>query len=75
MVINDQRLLDSGGTPFQPAGGPATELDANGTTLTVDAIAEGEFLKRVGTTIVSAAVSGGSGLTQPEVMARSFCKF
>lgn len=55
-------------------GGPATELDANGTTLTVDAIADGEFLKRVGTTIVSAAAGGGSGLTQPEVMARSFCK-
>ena len=43
-------------------GGPATELDANGTTLTVDAITDGQFLKRVGTTIVSAAVSGTGDL-------------
>jgi hypothetical protein len=43
-------------------GGPATQLDANGTTLDINAIVDGEFLKRVGTTVVSAAVSGGAVL-------------
>lgn len=42
-----------------PAAGPATELDANGTTLTVDAIADGEFLVRSGTTIIGSAGGGG----------------
>lgn len=32
-------------------GAPATQLDSNGTILDVDAIANGEFLKRVGTTV------------------------
>lgn len=36
----------------------ADELDANGTTLTVDTIADGEYLKRVGTTVVGATPSG-----------------
>lgn len=35
-------------------GGAATQLDANGTILDVDVINNGEVLKRVGTTIVSA---------------------
>lgn len=34
------------------AGGPADELDANGTTLTVDAIDDDTYLKRVGTSVV-----------------------
>lgn len=67
--------VNAGETDYELAtaagGGPATQLDANGTTLDVDAIVDGEYLKRVGTTIVSAAVSGGSGLTHPQVMARS----
>lgn len=42
------------------AGGPADELDANGTTLTVDAIADDTYLKRVGTTVV--------GRTEAEVL-------
>ena len=48
--------------------GPATQLDANGTTLDVDTINDGEFLVRSGTTIIGAA--GGSGLTHPQVMFR-----
>lgn len=35
------------------ASAPATQLDANGTTLDVDAIDDDEYLKRVGTSIVS----------------------
>jgi len=44
------------------AGGAATQIIETGgpTTLDIAAIADGEFLKRVGTDIVSAAVSGGS---------------
>lgn len=37
-------------------GGPASQLDANGTTLDVNVIVDGEVLKRVGTTIVSVPV-------------------
>ena len=51
------------------AGGPATQLDANGTTLDVDAIADGEFLVRSGTTIISSA-GGGGGLSEAEVLGR-----
>lgn len=40
-------------------GGPATQLDANGTTLDVDAIADGEFLVRSGTSIIGSAGGGG----------------
>ena len=40
-------------------GGPASQLDANGTTLDVDAIADGEYLRRVGTTVVGATPSSG----------------
>ncbi len=36
------------------SGGAASQLDANGTTLDVNAIVDGEVLKRVGSTIVSA---------------------
>lgn len=50
-------------------GGPATELDANGTTLTVDAIVDGEFLVRSGTTIISSA-GGGGGLSEAEALGR-----
>lgn len=39
--------------------GPATQLDANGTVLDVDAISDGQFLKRSGTSIVGAASAGG----------------
>ena len=39
--------------------GPATQLDANGTTLDVDAIADGEFLVRSGTSIIGSAGGGG----------------
>lgn len=58
-----------------PAAGPATELDANGTTLTVDAIADGEFLKRVGTTIVGATPSGAVSATTVETDIGSTLKF
>lgn len=50
-------------------GGPATQLDANGTTLDVDAIVDGEFLVRSGTTIISSA-GGGGGLSEAEVLGR-----
>lgn len=38
------------------AAGPADELDANGTTLTVDAITDGQMLVRSGTSVTSAAI-------------------
>lgn len=41
------------------AGTPASQLDADGTVLDVNTIVDGEFLKRVGTTIVSAVAGGG----------------
>jgi len=40
------------------------------TALTIGTIADGEFLKRVGSTLVSAA-AGGSGLTHPQIMTRA----
>jgi hypothetical protein len=41
--------------------GPATQLDANGTTLDIDAIVDGEYLKRSGSSIVSGTPSGSGG--------------
>ena len=41
------------------AGGAATQLDADGTILDVNVIADGQFLKRVGTTVVGASSSAG----------------
>lgn len=40
------------------AAAAATQLDANGTILDVNVITDGQFLKRVGTTVVSATPSG-----------------
>lgn len=39
--------------------------------LTAASIADGEYLKRSGTTITSGTPSGGTGLTQPQVLART----
>lgn len=47
-------------------GGPASQLDANGTTLDVDAIADGEYLRRVGTTVVGGSPSGSASATTIE---------
>ena len=43
--------------------GPATQIvESSGpTTLTVGAVSDGQYLRRVGSTIVGAAVSGGGG--------------
>lgn len=38
------------------SSGPASQLDANGTILDVNVIVDGELLKRVGTTVVSAPI-------------------
>lgn len=61
--------VDVSGCSGAGAGGPATQLDANGTTLDVDAIADGEFLVRSGTTIIGSA-GGGGGLSEAEVLGR-----
>jgi hypothetical protein len=53
-------LLGGGGG----AGGPATELDADGTTLAVNVIGDGQYLKRVGATIVSDAGPAAGPATQ-----------
>ncbi len=52
-------FLRADGTWVAPGGGggAATQLDANGTTLDVDAIADGEFLRRSGTSVVSVALA------------------
>jgi hypothetical protein len=42
------------------SSGPASQLDANGTILDVNAITDGEVLKRVGTTIVSTPLGSPS---------------
>lgn len=47
------------GSSLAGGAGPATQLDANGTTLDVDAIADGEFLVRSGTSIIGSAGGGG----------------
>lgn len=48
--------------------GAASQLDADGTTLDVNAIADGEYLRRVGVTVVGATVSsGGAYVTAYEV--------
>ena len=56
--------VNAGETDYELAAsaggsGPATQLDANGTTLDVDAIADGEFLMRSGTSIIGSAGGGG----------------
>lgn len=45
------------------AGGPATQIQESSgpTTLTLGAVADGEVLTRVGTTLVGAAAGGGGG--------------
>lgn len=50
---------DTGWVAIASSGGPATQLDANGTVLDVDAIADGQFLVRSGTTVVGSAGGGG----------------
>lgn len=60
----DVTIAASGG-----GGGAADQLDANGTTLDVNAISDGQFLKRVGTAIVGAAVTAvgaNADTTAPE---------
>lgn len=61
---------DLGGTYPSPTVTRARGLrETSGpTTLTLGAVADGETLVRSGSTIVGSA--GGSGLTQPQVMAR-----
>lgn len=54
---------DSVGTAASAA--PASQLDANGTTLDVNVITDGEYLKRVGATVVSGTPAGGSGIYNP----------
>lgn len=51
------------------AGGPATQIQESSgpTTLTIGAIADGEFAKRVGATLVGAAAGGGTGPTDAQV--------
>ena len=64
--------VNAGATALEFAaasGGPATQIDANGTTLDVDVINDGEFLVRSGTTIISSA-GGGGGLSEAEVLGR-----
>lgn len=56
-TINGSSVLGAGNLTV--SAGPATQLDANGTTLDVDAIADGEFLVRSGTTIIGSAGGGG----------------
>lgn len=50
-------FLRADGTWTAPGGGggPATQLDADGTTLDINAIADGNILRRTGTTCVGAA--------------------
>jgi hypothetical protein len=42
------------------SSGPATQLNADGDILDINSIVDGEFLKRDGTTIISAAVGAGA---------------
>lgn len=42
-------------------GGPATQIDSDGTTLDINVIADGQYLKRVGTTVVGDTPAGGGG--------------
>lgn len=60
-------FLRADGTWVAPGGGggAATQLDANGTTLDVDAIGDGEFLRRSGTSVVSAALSSLAASAAP----------
>lgn len=44
------------------SGGPATQIDANGTTLNIDAIADGQTLVRSGTSIIG-STGGGGGIS------------
>lgn len=62
-------FLSADGTFKVPAGGggPATQLDAAGDILDIDAIADGEVLVRSGDTIVGGTASG---LNQAQVLAR-----
>lgn len=52
---------DPGGSAHLRVGGQITCKETGGATLTIGAIADGEYLKRVGNTITSATVTGGSG--------------
>lgn len=64
------KFLRDDGTWQVPSGGggPAAQLDANGTTLDVNAIVDGEVLKRVGTTVVSVALpAAGAAASEPYV--------
>lgn len=54
------KFLRDDGSWQAPGGGAASQLDANGTTLDVDAITDGQFLKRSGTSVTSAALGGAA---------------
>lgn len=54
-----------GGQNTSGGGGAATQLDADGTILDVNAISNGEFLKRVGATVVSSPAAGGGDVVGP----------
>lgn len=59
--VNDVVTIVESGIPG--AAGPRNIIQESGgpTTLTVGAVADGEFLKRVGSTVVGAAGGGGGG--------------
>lgn len=51
LVVGDRVLTSGAATQIIESSGP--------TTLTVGAVSDGQYLRRVGSTIVGAAVSGG----------------
>ena len=59
-----------GGTAASPTVLGIRET-AGPTLLTVGAVADGETVKRSGSTLIGYTPTGGSGLTHPQVMARS----
>lgn len=67
MISGDSASGDLSGT--YPAPEVAAIHETSGPTkLTIGAIADGEFLKRVGSTLVSGTASALSGLTSPRVL-------
>lgn len=55
------------------AGGPATEIEESSgpTTLAIGAVADGEFLKREGSTVVGAAAGGASYLVYTALLSQA----